>query len=135
MKTVVAALIVRNSRVLICQRKRDAEFTLKWEFPGGKVEPGEDLESALLRELAEELGIRAIIGREIWRMTYQYPGKPEPFLIVFNLADAGAQIPIMDPDSFEQIAWVAPAKLADFDFLPANAELIAKLVSGALPIG
>ncbi len=56
MKTVVAALILRDSRLLICQRKRGGTFPLKWEFPGGKVEPGEDLERALIRELAEELG-------------------------------------------------------------------------------
>jgi 8-oxo-dGTP diphosphatase len=134
MKTVVAGIIVRDTRVLICQRKRDGAFPLKWEFPGGKVEPGEDLHAALVRELHEELAIRAVIGREIWRTTYQYPGKREPLLVVFNLADARAQTPKMDPHSFEQIAWVTPADLASYDFLPANAELIAKLVSGALPI-
>jgi 8-oxo-dGTP diphosphatase len=134
MRTVVAGIIVRDSQVLICQRKRGGSFPLKWEFPGGKVEPGEELHAALIRELAEELGIRATIGREIWRTAYQYPGKPEPLLVVFNLADAGAQVPKMDPDSFEQIAWVAPAELGAFDFLPANDELIAKLVSGVLAI-
>jgi 8-oxo-dGTP diphosphatase len=135
MKTVVAAIIERNSRVLICQRKRGGSSPLKWEFPGGKVEPGEDLQSALVRELAEELGIRAVIGREIWRTTYQYPGRPEPILVVFNLADAGAQNPKMDPESFEQMTWVGISELGGFDFLPANAELITKLVSGALTIG
>jgi 8-oxo-dGTP diphosphatase len=135
MRIVVGGIIVRDSRVLICQRKRGSSFPLKWEFPGGKVEPGEDLRAALVRELAEELGIRAEIGREVWRTTYHYPGKPEPLLVVFNLADAGAQIPKMDPESFEQIAWVDPRELGSFDFLPANSELIAKLVSGALPIG
>ncbi len=129
-KTVVAALIVRDSRLLICQRSRKGSFPLKWEFPGGKVEPGEDLHTALVRELHEELAIRATIGREIWRATYQYPGFAEPLLVVFHLADAGAQIPKMDPESFEQIAWAAPAELAAYDFLPANAELIAKIVSG-----
>ncbi len=134
MRTVVAAIIIRDSRVLICQRKRSGNFPLKWEFPGGKVEPGEDLRSALVRELAEELGLRAAIGREIWRTTYQYPGKPEPLLVVFNLADAGVQIPKMNTQSFEQIAWVPLADLGGFDFLPANAGLIAKLVSGDLPV-
>jgi 8-oxo-dGTP diphosphatase len=135
MRTVVAALIVRDSRVLICQRKRGGSFPLKWEFPGGKVEPGENLETALVRELSEELGIIATIGREIWRTTYQYPGKPEPLLVVSNLADVGVQIPKMDRESFEQISWVTPADLAGYDFLPANAEMIARLVSGALTIG
>lgn len=134
MKTVVAGIIVRDSRLLICQRHRSGSSPLKWEFPGGKVEPGEDFNAALARELSEELGIRAVIGREIWRTTYCYPGQREPLLVVFHLADAGSQSPQMDPASFEQIAWVLPAELGAFDFLPANAELIAKLVSGALPI-
>jgi 8-oxo-dGTP diphosphatase len=134
MTTVVAGIIMRDSRVLICQRKRDGSTPLKWEFPGGKVEPGETLETALVRELFEELSIRATIGREIWRTTYHYPGKPEPLLVVFNLADAGSQIPKMDLASFEQIAWVPPADLGKYDFLPANAELISNLVSSAIVI-
>ncbi|HEV3218867.1 MAG TPA: (deoxy)nucleoside triphosphate pyrophosphohydrolase [Candidatus Acidoferrales bacterium] len=135
MKTVVAAIIVRDSRILICQRSRKGSFPLKWEFPGGKVEPGEDLQSALVRELYEELGIRATIGRELWRTIYQYPGLPEPYPVIFNQADAGAQVPKMDPESFEQIAWVAPAELGDLDLLPANAEVIVLLISGELGIG
>ena len=135
MKTVVAGIIVRDARVLICQRHRNGSYPFKWEFPGGKVEPGENLAAALARELREELGISAVIGPEIWRTTYHYPGKPEPLLVVFNLADVGAQIPKMDLQSFEQIAWVAPGDLPSYDFLPANSELIANLVSGALPIG
>jgi 8-oxo-dGTP diphosphatase len=135
MTTVVAGIISRDSRLLICQRKRDGSSPLKWEFPGGKVDRGESLETALIRELSEELGIRATIGREIWRTSFQYPGKPEPLIVVFNLADAGSQIPKMDPESFEQIAWVRPADLAGYDFLPANAELIGQLVSGVLTIG
>jgi 8-oxo-dGTP diphosphatase len=133
-KTVVAAVIVRDSRLLICQRSRKGSFPMKWEFPGGKVEPGESLQAALVRELYEELGIRATIGRELWRTNYQYPGFPEPLIVIFHLADAGAQIPKMDPESFEQITWVTPAELGGFDLLPANAEVILLLISGELGI-
>jgi 8-oxo-dGTP diphosphatase len=135
MKTVVAAVIVRDSRILICQRSRKGSFPLKWEFPGGKVEPGEDLHAALARELHEELGIRAAIGRELWRTNYQYPGFPDPLIVIFHLADAGDQILKMDPESFEQIAWVTPAELGGFDLLPANAEVILLLISGEIGIG
>lgn len=132
--TVVAAVIVRDSRLLICQRSRKGSFPLKWEFPGGKVEPGEDLHAALIRELYEELGIRATIGRELWRTIYQYPGFAEPLIVIFYLADAGAEALKMDPESFEQIAWVTPAGLGTYDLLPANAEINVLLISGEIGI-
>ncbi len=72
MTTVVAAIIVRESRVLICQRRRDKAFPLKWEFPGGKVESGESLKDALTREILEELGVGIEIGREVYRTQYRY---------------------------------------------------------------
>ena len=65
MKQVVAAIIVRDSKILICQRTEDQAMPLKWEFPGGKVERDEDLKDALHRELDEELGIDAVIGRKV----------------------------------------------------------------------
>ncbi len=73
MKLVVAALIVQNGKVLICQRTRHQTMPLKWEFPGGKVEPNEQPVDALRRELEEELGIRAQIGPQaaVIRHTYK----------------------------------------------------------------
>src|SRR5215468_8749864 len=73
--TVVAGLIQQGGRLLVCQRRRDGAFALKWEFPGGKVEPGETYENGLRRELREELGIEAHIGPEAYRTRHDYPGK------------------------------------------------------------
>src|SRR5437899_11587064 len=80
LRLVVAALILRGTEgdgasgveVLICQRKADQPMSLKWEFPGGKIEDGESSEDALARELNEELGNRAVIGRRVARIRHTY---------------------------------------------------------------
>jgi len=77
MVTVVAALIEQSARMLICQRSRNGSFPLSWEFPGGKVEPGESLPEALARELREELGVASIIGAEQYRTRHSYAHQPE----------------------------------------------------------
>src|SRR5262249_19173679 len=81
--TVAAALIVRNSKLLVCQRRRDDSHALEWEFPGGKVEPGESPEQALVRELREELGIDATIGKELFRARHRYPGSKVDLQLIF----------------------------------------------------
>jgi 8-oxo-dGTP diphosphatase len=70
--TVAAALIQQNGQILICQRRRSDRLALKWEFPGGKVQPGESAAEALVRELAEELGVTAAIGQEVYRTRHRY---------------------------------------------------------------
>ena len=74
MKRVVAALIVNDGQILACQRTRHQVMPLKWEFPGGKIEEGEQPRDALRRELEEELGIEATIGDEVARIHHEYPG-------------------------------------------------------------
>ncbi|HWG59077.1 MAG TPA: NUDIX domain-containing protein [Candidatus Acidoferrales bacterium] len=130
MLTVVAALIESQGKILACQRRRGAKFELQWEFPGGKVQPGESLESALARELAEELAISAAIGPEIHRARHHYAEMREPIEIVFF--HARADVTGLRNCVFERIEWRAPAELPQLDFLPADRELIERLATGAI---
>jgi 8-oxo-dGTP diphosphatase len=123
MTTVVAAVIERAGSILIAQRKRSGHHALKWEFPGGKVEPGEAPEAALARELEEELAIHARVEREIMRYEYQYPGRSPILLIFYRVTVFTGEPKNLD---FEQIAWVSRADLRDFDFLEGDVEFIGK---------
>jgi len=124
MTTVVAALIERYSRLLICQRRHDHPHPLKWEFPGGKVEPGELPADALRRELEEELGIAAGIGGEVTRYEYTYPGKQPILLIFYSVSDFTGE-----PRNrvFAQILWETRAKLRDYDFLDGDIDFVRTL--------
>ncbi len=123
MITVVAAVIEREGRILIGQRQNTGHHPLKWEFPGGKVEPDETPEAAVVRELAEELAIHAHVDCEIMRYEYQYPGRSRILLIFYRVVDFEPEPQNLD---FEQLEWVLPARLRDYDFLEGDAEFIAK---------
>ena len=84
---VVAAVIERDGQILIGQRKPRGRHGLKWEFPGGKVEPGEEPRAALARELREELGIEAQIGEEIERYDFSYAAQAPTHLIFFRVTE------------------------------------------------
>lgn len=129
MITVVAALIERGGRILICRRRADQDHPGKWEFPGGKSERGEAPEASLRRELREELGISARIDREIARYRYQYPGKPEIELIFFRVVAFDG-----DPhyDHFDEARWVSPRDMPLFDFLEGDVEFVRALARGEL---
>ncbi len=133
MITVVAALIERQGRLLVCQRRRDAILPLKWEFPGGKVQPDESPEQALARELREELGVDATIGREVYRTRHQCSSHASELELLFLAATLpdGAQIQNLQ---FEAVAWEAPASLPSLDFLPADRELVETLARGELKL-
>ena len=131
MKTVVAAVIERGDRrLLIGQRKRSDTSPLKWEFPGGKVEPGETPEAALARELKEELGARMQRSVPIGRTVHKYAATPEELEILFYAVEIGESE--ITPRAFEQIAWVLPKELGAYDFLGANAQLVAQLATGRI---
>ena len=121
---VVAAVIERDGRILICQRKSGGKHALKWEFPGGKVEPGEDAESALARELREELQIEAAIGPRMHTQTVQYSNGPEIRLAFYRVTRfSGEPVNLQ----FEQIVWTDRGRIAAYDFLEGDLEFVKKL--------
>lgn len=121
---VVAAVIERNGQVLIGQRRVNDRHALKWEFPGGKVEPHEPPRDALRRELREELGIDAEIGPEIVRYEFQYP-KRSPILLIFHQVNAFRGE--MRNDAFEQIKWELRERLPEYDFLDGDRDFVRRL--------
>jgi 8-oxo-dGTP diphosphatase len=127
---VVAAVIEKDGRILICQRKRTGRHGLKWEFPGGKVEPGEDSPSALARELREELQIEAVIGIEIHTESVRYPGGPAIHLQFFQVTEFSG-----DPVNlqFEQIVWETRPNLLGYDFLEGDLEFVKRLAIAPKP--
>lgn len=134
MRTVVAAVIERSDRrLLIGQRRRNDTSALKWEFPGGKVECGETPEAALARELKEELGVSLSKCVPIGRVVHRYAGTPEELEILFFAA--AISYDELTPRTFERIAWVLPKELGDYDFLAANAGLLANLATGRIKPG
>lgn len=133
LRHVVAALILRGEaqtrEVLVCQRRPDQPMGSKWEFPGGKVEQGETAEVALARELNEELGIEATIGRRlaIVRHSYRNGSTIEIQFFVVDTFSGELQNRI-----FLDMRWSPLANLPEFDFLAADLTLIRDLADGKL---
>ncbi len=128
MKIVVAAVLRRNREILACRRRADQNHPGKWEFPGGKVEPGETPAQALQRELAEELNIDALIGAEITRYEYAYPGLA-PIRLVFFEVESYQGTPSFS--QFSDARWATPAELPALDFLDGDIDFVRKLASEA----
>jgi len=121
---VVAGLIFCDGQVLVCQRKENAPFPLKWEFPGGKVEKGEGYENALRRELREELGIEMRAAKEVFWHRHTYPGGATVDLRFFQVQDFLGEVRNL---VFKRIEWVKLDRLLEYDFLEADRPLIEKL--------
>jgi 8-oxo-dGTP diphosphatase len=129
MKRVVAGLIVQDGKILVCQRTRHQTMPLKWEFPGGKIEEGEQPRDALHRELEEELGIDAHIGEEVSRIRHEYPNGTSVELRFFVVREYGSQL---ENRIFREIRWAAAKELHSFDFLEADLTLVNDLAGGKL---
>jgi 8-oxo-dGTP diphosphatase len=133
LRLVVAALILREAglaiEVLVCQRKPDQPMSLKWEFPGGKIEPGETAEEALARELQEELGIEAVIGKRVSRVRHKYRNGGAIDLQFFVVKEFDGAL---ENRIFNDMRWSTLEALPQFDFLAADLGLIRDLSEGRL---
>jgi 8-oxo-dGTP diphosphatase len=126
---VVAGLMARDGRVLITQRRADQALPLQWEFPGGKVEPGEAPAAALARELMEEIGVKVEVGR-IWDVLFHaYPAFDLVMLVYACRLVEG------EPRAVEvaDVAWVVLPELPTWDILPADRPLVDRLVAEGPP--
>jgi 8-oxo-dGTP diphosphatase len=123
MKEVSVGILRRNDLVLACQRKKSAQYPLKWEFPGGKIEPGESPLQAIIRELHEELNIQAAPGAEFHRQEWDYGDSS--YRVYYYLIDRFTGEPVNQ--AFEQIRWVKPQELPGMDILEGNRDVLKKM--------
>lgn len=121
---VVAALIWDNDKFMICQRPANKARALLWEFVGGKVEPGETKEQALIRECQEELDITLSVGDEFMEVVHEYPD------IKVNLTLFNATIAEGVPQKLEHndIKWITPQEIPNYEFCPADKEILTKII-------
>lgn len=120
---VSAALIFRDGKLLITQRRQGAHLGGLWEFPGGKRELGETFENCLTRELCEELGIEVKVARVFEEITHAYAEKTVH--LKFFLCELGEGEP--QPRGCAAVKWIRKSELADYDFPAADARLLQKL--------
>ena len=129
MKRVVAGLILQQGKLLVCQRTRHQTMPLKWEFPGGKIEEGEQPRDALRRELEEELGILATIGDEVARIQHEYPNGGMVELRFYIVREYKGEL---ENRIFRDMQWADPPELPMFDFLEADLTVVNDLARGKL---
>ena len=124
MVEVVAALIWDKNKFMICQRPTTKSCAVLWEFVGGKVEKGETKEEALIRECREELGVTLSVGDKFIDVTHEYPD------ITVHLTLFHASISEGTPKKLEHndIKWITPSKIPEYDFCPADTEILEKII-------
>ena len=123
MTEVVAALIWDNDKFMICQRPAHKARGLLWEFVWGKVEPGETREQALIRECFEELDVTLSVGKVFMDVTHEYPD------LTVHLTLFNAMISEGEPQKLEHndIRWITPSEISNYEFCPADEEILAKI--------
>ena len=124
MVEVVAALIWDKDKFLVCQRPANKARALLWEFVGGKVEPGETKEQALIRECQEELAVTLDVGDVFMDVVHEYPD------LTVHLTLFNATIAEGVPQKLEHndIQWIAPSEILNYDFCPADVEILKKII-------
>jgi 8-oxo-dGTP diphosphatase len=121
---VTAAVLERDGKILIAKRKKGDRLGGKWEFPGGKLHPGEEPEACLRRELKEELDVDAEIGEFICSCKFRYFIVPLE-LLVYKARYLCGVVKLVDHDD---VRWVLPSELADYDFAKADVKVVKKLM-------
>jgi 8-oxo-dGTP diphosphatase len=121
--------MIRNSEILCCQRTEHQALPLKWEFPGGKIEPGETPPQALHRELQEELGIEAQIGPQVAEVEHTYQNGNSVQLQFFKVERYQGELQNL---IFNDFRWVPRQELAQLDFLDADREIVRQITAGEL---
>ena len=124
MTEVVAALIWKNNKFMICQRPAHKARCLLWEFVGGKVEPGETKEQALIRECREELAITLSVGEVFMDVIHEYPDLTV-HLTLFNAIIAEGEPQMLEHND---IRWITPSEISNYDFCPADEEILKKII-------
>ena len=124
MTEVVAALIWDGDKFMICQRPATKSCALLWEFVGGKVEPGETKEQALIRECQEELNITVSVGDVFTEVVHEYPD------ITVHLTLFNAEISEGVPELLEHndLKWINPSEIPDYNFCPADKDILKKII-------
>lgn len=125
MVEVVAALIWDNDRFLICQRPANKARPLLWEYVGGKVEPGETKEDALVRECKEELDITVSVGSVFFDVIHEYPDITI-HLILFNATIADGEIKLLEHNNYQ---WITPKEIPKYEFCPADKSINSELLN------
>ena len=123
MTDVVAALIWDQGKFMICQRPAHKARGLLWEFVGGKVEPGETKEAALIRECREELDITVDVRDVFLEVIHEYPDISIR-LTLFNCSIADGTPKLLE---HHDLCWISPAQIPDFDFCPADEEILLRI--------
>ncbi len=123
MTEVVAALIWRGERFLVCQRPAHKARGLLWEFVGGKVEPGETGAQALIRECQEELGITLQVGEVFMDVTHVYPDLTV-HLVLYQSTIAAGEVQKLEHND---LRWITPAEIEGYEFCPADEEILAEI--------
>ena len=129
MVEVVAALIWDGDRFLICQRPAHKARGLLWEYVGGKVEPGETKQEALIRECREELDVTITVGDVFMDVVHEYPDITV-HLTLFHASIAEGTIRLIEHNA---VAWITPAEIPDYDFCPADEDINKQIIKGKLP--
>ena len=124
MVEVVAALIWDNGKFMICRRPQNKARALLWEFVGGKVEPGETKEQALIRECCEELAVNISVGGEFMNVTHEYPDITVHLTLFCATIKEGVPRLIEHSD----LKWIVPKEIHNYEFCPSDKEILQKII-------